>query len=94
MKVGTFTQIYTLIRYSRYTFLALPTGDSAYRAVIPRTDLERHPDLMYFVNANLGVRWMGPGRHLMTYPIRAGQASFYVTPINYVTDLTTNLTAL
>jgi len=58
-----------------HSLLAPPTGDSAYRATIPRADLERHPDLMYFLNSNLGVRWMGPGSHLMTYPIRAGQAS-------------------
>jgi hypothetical protein len=56
-------------------FLARPTGDSAYRATIPRETLEPYPDLMHFVNANIGMRWMGPGAHLMAYPIRAGQAS-------------------
>lgn len=76
MKVCTFDQGDIVIGTYRTLFLALPTGDSAYRAVIPRTDLEPHPDLMNFVNANLGVRWMGPGRHIMAYPIRAGQASF------------------
>jgi hypothetical protein len=63
------------------------------QVVIPRTDLEPHLDLMYFVNDNLGVRWMGPGRHLMTYPNRGGQASFYVLA-NYVVNLTTQLIAL
>lgn len=93
MKVCTFNQSDILIDAHRTLFLAIPTGDSAYRAVIPRADLEAHPDLMYFLNANLGVRWMGPGSHLMTYPIRAGQASFMYSHILW-SNLTAQLAAL
>ena len=93
MKVCTFNQGGILIDAYRTLFLAIPTGDSAYRAVIPRADLEAHPDLMQLINANLGVRWMGPGSHLMTYPIRAGQASFMNSHPLW-SNLTTQLTAI
>ncbi|EPQ53357.1 FAD/NAD P-binding domain-containing protein [Gloeophyllum trabeum ATCC 11539] len=50
---------------------AEPTGDAAYRAVIPTELMEKDPDLKPFVDTPEMTGWMAPGRHLMAYNIRA-----------------------
>ncbi|KAF8134218.1 hypothetical protein EV363DRAFT_1160497 [Boletus edulis] len=48
-----------------------PTGDAAYRAIIPTNLMLKDPDLRPLVETPEMVGWMGPGRHIMTYNIRA-----------------------
>lgn len=50
---------------------ARPTGDAAYRAIIPTGKLLQDPDLRPLVEKSEMVGWMGPRRHIMAYNIRA-----------------------
>nr|WJQ78195.1 4-hydroxybenzoate decarboxylase [Panus rudis] len=50
---------------------AQPTGDAAYRAIIPTSIMLKDPELREFVENPEMSGWMGPGRHLMAYCIRA-----------------------
>ncbi|KAI0115873.1 putative salicylate hydroxylase [Nemania sp. FL0031] len=48
----------------------IPHGDSAYRFVLP-TELVKHDTtVMALLNKNQGTRYMGPGGHIMAYPLR------------------------
>ncbi|KAM4068153.1 FAD binding domain-containing protein [Hirsutella rhossiliensis] len=47
-----------------------PTGEAAYRMLIPRDKLATHEKLLKLLNQNVAVRWIGPGGHAMGYPIR------------------------
>lgn len=49
--------------------LAQPTGDAAYRAIIPTDFMRKDPELKRFVETPEMTTWMGPGRHLMAYCI-------------------------
>jgi salicylate hydroxylase len=48
---------------------AQPTGDAAYRALIPTSVMLEDPELKPFVDEPEMTAWMGPGRHLMAYNI-------------------------
>jgi salicylate hydroxylase len=48
---------------------ARPTGDAAYRAIIPTEKLLQDPDLRPLVEKPEMVGWLGPGRHIMAYNI-------------------------
>ncbi|OJJ31295.1 hypothetical protein ASPWEDRAFT_31950 [Aspergillus wentii DTO 134E9] len=47
-----------------------PTGDAAYRILIPKERMENDDRAMALLNSNIGMRWMGPGGHIMGYPIK------------------------
>lgn len=47
-----------------------PTGDAAYRILIPQERMQNDPRAMDLLNHNVGMRWMGPGGHIMAYPIK------------------------
>ncbi|KAI0312297.1 FAD/NAD-P-binding domain-containing protein [Amylostereum chailletii] len=47
-----------------------PTGDAAYRAIIPTEIMLKDPELRGFVEEANMTAWMAPGRHLMAYCIR------------------------
>ena len=47
-----------------------PTGDAAYRILIPKDKLEHDPKALELLNTNAGMRWMGPQGHIMAYPIK------------------------
>lgn len=49
------------------------TGDAAYRALIPTQLMLSDPDLKPFVDTPEMTGWMGPGRHIMAYNVRAKQ---------------------
>ncbi|KAH8105299.1 FAD/NAD-P-binding domain-containing protein [Cristinia sonorae] len=49
---------------------AQPTGDAAYRALIPTSYMLADPELKPFVDTPEMSAWMAPGRHLMAYSIR------------------------
>ena len=46
-----------------------PTGDAAYRAIIPTAEMIKDPDLKPFVDDPHMNAWMGPKRHIMMYNI-------------------------
>jgi len=48
----------------------IPTGDAAYRVLIPRSKLEGNKSALKLLDSNIGMRWMGPGGHIMAYPLR------------------------
>ena len=50
-----------------------PTGDAAYRAVIPAEKLLQDPDLRPLVEKAEMVGWMGPRCHIMSYNIVRNQ---------------------
>lgn len=49
---------------------ATPTGDSAYRILIPKDKLSHDPEAAALLSSNTGMRWMGPGGHIMAYPVK------------------------
>ena len=40
------------------------TGDSAYRVLIPRGQLENDKCALSLLDSNSGIRWVGPGGHV------------------------------
>lgn len=46
-----------------------PTGDAAYRATIPTSEMVKDPELKALVDDTETNVWMGPGRHLVGYCI-------------------------
>ncbi|KAF7198442.1 FAD-dependent monooxygenase OpS4 [Pseudocercospora fuligena] len=49
---------------------ATPTGDSAYRILIPKEKMEHDENALRLLNKDVGMRWMGPGGHIMAYPVK------------------------
>lgn len=71
---------------------AIPTGDAAYRAVIPLEKIT-DPELREFVTKPMATRWMGPDRHIQGYPIRHGKLYNLVCfAVSYPRRRTTGLT--
>jgi len=50
---------------------AVATGDAAYRAIIPTSEMLKEPALKVLVENPEMTGWMGPGRHIIGYNIRA-----------------------
>lgn len=48
----------------------IPTGDAAYRITLPRSAMEKDPDLKRLVAEPAATRWLGPARHVVAYPLR------------------------
>ncbi|KAE8160122.1 hypothetical protein BDV40DRAFT_302544 [Aspergillus tamarii] len=49
---------------------AIPTGDAAYRIMLPRSTMENDPELRELVDEPQATRWLGPERHIIAYPVR------------------------
>ncbi|KAJ5634575.1 Monooxygenase FAD-binding [Penicillium herquei] len=49
---------------------AIPTGDAAYRIILPRSVMEKDPELKALIDEPEAIRWVGPGRHIIAYPVR------------------------
>lgn len=47
-----------------------PTGDAAYRILIPKEKMEHDPAALELLSKNIGMRWMGPHGHIMAYPVK------------------------
>ncbi|KAJ5134734.1 salicylate hydroxylase [Penicillium atrosanguineum] len=47
-----------------------PTGDAAYRIMISKDQMKGDQRALDLLNHNVGMRWMGPGGHIMGYPIK------------------------
>jgi len=54
-----------------------PTGDAAFRAIVPAEKLLEHEDLKEFIEYPHMTSWMGPGRHIMGYCIVGQPLSTY-----------------
>ncbi|KAJ5899613.1 Monooxygenase FAD-binding [Penicillium taxi] len=52
------------------TSKAIPTGDAAYRMLLPRSVMEQDPELKALIDEPQATRWLGPGRHIIAYPVR------------------------
>lgn len=48
----------------------IPTGDAAYRVLLPRSVMENDPDLKDLISEPQATRWLGPSRHVIAYPVR------------------------
>lgn len=46
---------------------ALPTGDAAYRLSISRDQLQHNEYALSLLDGSVGMRWLGPGSHIMGY---------------------------
>lgn len=57
-----------------------PTGDAAYRAIIPTDLLLKDPDLRPLIETPEMVGWMGPGGHIMTYNIVRDSSGYPLSP--------------
>jgi salicylate hydroxylase len=49
---------------------AKPTGEAAYRFTLDRRALESDEELLALVQRPWAVRWDGPSRHVVAYPVR------------------------
>ena len=52
-----------------------PTGDGAYRALIPTGLMKKDPDLRQLVDEGSVNVWMGPGRHIVSYCVVSSSLS-------------------
>ncbi|KAL2423366.1 FAD-dependent monooxygenase atnJ [Exophiala dermatitidis] len=50
--------------------VAVPTGDAVFRVVLTRDMMSKHADLLPYINEKKAIRWVGPGRHIIAYPVR------------------------
>ena len=50
-----------------------PTGDAAYRVLIPRERLCHDPRALKLLESNNAIRWLGPDAHVVAYPIKNSQ---------------------
>ncbi|KAH7324225.1 hypothetical protein B0I35DRAFT_348493 [Stachybotrys elegans] len=48
----------------------IPTGDAAYRLLIPREKVLNNNSLLELMDGSTGMRYMGPGGHIVGYPIK------------------------
>ncbi|KAI1634783.1 putative salicylate hydroxylase [Biscogniauxia mediterranea] len=48
----------------------IPTGVAAYRILLPRELVQNDDRVASLFEENMGLRYMGPGGHIMAYPIR------------------------
>ncbi|RHZ53463.1 hypothetical protein CDV55_104393 [Aspergillus turcosus] len=51
----------------------IPTGDAAYRIMLPRSAMENDPELKQLIDEPQATRWIGPYRHIIAYPVRNHQ---------------------
>lgn len=49
---------------------ATPTGDAAYRIMLPRSVMEQDVELKELLTEPQATRWIGPNRHVIAYPVR------------------------
>ncbi|RDA91061.1 hypothetical protein CP533_3066 [Ophiocordyceps camponoti-saundersi (nom. inval.)] len=63
----------------------VPTGDAAYRLLIPRERIAGHETLGPLVDGGDTIRWIGPRGHIMGYPVRH-HALFNVVILHPVHD--------
>ncbi|KIV79446.1 hypothetical protein PV11_07008 [Exophiala sideris] len=50
--------------------VAIPTGDAVFRVVLTKDTLSKVPHLLPFIEEKRAIRWIGPNRHIIAYPVR------------------------
>ncbi|EUC42426.1 hypothetical protein COCMIDRAFT_103593 [Bipolaris oryzae ATCC 44560] len=50
-----------------------PTGDAAYRLLIPREKVQHDSELLAMLDQDVAMRYMGPGGHIMAYPLKGNK---------------------
>ncbi|KAJ7152370.1 hypothetical protein C8R46DRAFT_480544 [Mycena filopes] len=50
----------------------IPTGDAAYRAIVPISEMIKDEDLKTLVEGTEMTSWVGPGRHIVGYVLTGG----------------------
>ncbi|KAK3323430.1 hypothetical protein B0T19DRAFT_204128 [Cercophora scortea] len=45
------------------------TGQAAYRIMLKRSEMEHDPEMIALLDSDTVVRWIGPQRHIIAYPI-------------------------
>lgn len=50
--------------------VAIPTGDAVFRVVLTKEIFDNYPDLKPYLEEKKAIRWVGPGRHIIAYPVR------------------------
>ena len=50
--------------------MSIFTGDAAYRLLIPREKMQMDLQALELLDSNICMRWMGPGGHIVGYPIK------------------------
>ncbi|KAI1751500.1 putative salicylate hydroxylase [Xylaria castorea] len=55
---------------SGYVDQLVPIGESAYRFLLPKELVKHDETVMNVLNKNQGMRYLGPGGHIMAYPLR------------------------
>jgi salicylate hydroxylase len=50
--------------------VAVPTGDAVYRVVLTKEMMSKFPELLPFIEEKKAIRWVGPARHIIAYPVR------------------------
>lgn len=45
------------------------TGQAAYRIMLPRSAMSSDPELLALLDSSTVVRWIGPRRHIIAYPV-------------------------
>ncbi|KAH8664831.1 putative salicylate hydroxylase [Ilyonectria robusta] len=53
--------------------IAIPTGDAVFRLILPRDLMAHDPELLKCVTDATVRRWVGPGGHIVAYPVRNHQ---------------------
>ncbi|KAF3809053.1 FAD-dependent monooxygenase OpS4 [Colletotrichum gloeosporioides] len=48
----------------------MPGGDAAYRLLVPREKIKHDSKLLQMLDQDVAVRYMGPGGHVMAYPVK------------------------
>jgi salicylate hydroxylase len=49
---------------------AMPVGDAIYRVILSRELMINDPELRHLIEEPKAVRWVGPDRHVIAYPVR------------------------
>ncbi|BGP55638.1 hypothetical protein JCM8202v2_003243 [Rhodotorula sphaerocarpa] len=72
----------------------IPTGEAAYRVILPREAMESDPELKALIDAPVATRWIGPDAHVVAYPIKAQNCyNIVTTHISNTVGLTEDWTA-
>lgn len=53
--------------------IAIPTGDAVFRLILPRDLMAHDPELLKCITDATVRRWVGPGGHVVAYPVRNHQ---------------------
>jgi salicylate hydroxylase len=59
-----------MAKVGNYTDQLVPTGDAAFRLLIHRESVKHDQELLSMLDSNIAVRYMGPGGHVMAYPLK------------------------